>query len=438
MLFVFSMPLFRAYIVANLQLCFGLLLLVQSPAFLVAQEPIDVWFSTQSLPGTNPKHAVFNYNGELIGRDEKAFETIIASISEFPRGSSIVWGPNYRRCGACSGSEPGCLPKHLFPELWEQLENVIRTRGLHLSSLYPGPFYSSKEPKQRRILDKGVEYWCVHLDWSNYRGEETIDSEVVYYLDGRFMGLGDDGFEKLLLGLVAESSRYWQTRVVIPTYQLGGKWATEFFNENDLDKLNAKFKTMSPFAKRRNQLEETCAKLNLILVLRNHSLGAPRDANADTVHDWAVSSIIDMIDSAGRIVTHDARPTAEAMMLEWRDFDASLGRHKLGEHRRPESTAMYVVNGQDVGRGVDGFSTAMQKIEGLRPGSTVGIKVCIRTQAPFTCPILLEGKRHFEITGYEPYQELLPWLLHIARVRSLQIEWLPDQSKSIEACELNK
>ena len=436
MLFVFSMPLFRTFFVANLQLCFGVLLLVQSPAFLAAQEPIDVWFSTQFLPGTKPEHAVFHYNGELIGRDEKAFERIIACISEFPRGSSIVWGPNYERCGACSGSEPGCLPKHLFPKLWGQLQDVIQARGLHLSSAYPGPFYSSKEPKRSRILDRGKEFPCVHLDWSNYRGKETIDSEVVYYVDGRFMGLGDDGFEKLLSRLVAERSAYWQTRVVIPTYKLTGRWATEGIK--DIDKLNAHFKTMSPFAKRRKQLEESCATLNLILILNNDSLDAPRDAIADTVHDWAVSSIIDIVDSDGRIVTHDARPTADAMTLEWRDFDASLGRHKRGEHRHPESTAMYVVDGQDVGRGVDGFSTAMQKIEGLRPGSTVGIKICIRTQAPFACPILLKGKRHFEITGYEPYQELLPWLLHIARVRSLQIEWLPDQSASIEACELNK
>jgi hypothetical protein len=59
---------------------------------------------------------------------------------------------------------------------------------------------------------------------------------------------------------------------------------------------------------------------------------------------------------------------------------------------------MYLVDGEFVGRGDDGFDHVLERI------------------------------------GFGMFD----WLVSVAEKRKLQIEWLPDQSASCQDCELNK
>ena len=86
-------------------------------ASAIGQENRDVTIKTPFPPGERPETADFYYNDRAVGRNREAFETIIQRVALLPEGTSIIWGPNYSRCGSCSGNEPACLPKHLYPDL---------------------------------------------------------------------------------------------------------------------------------------------------------------------------------------------------------------------------------------------------------------------------------------------------------------------------------
>jgi hypothetical protein len=123
------------------------------------------------------------------------------------------------------------------------------------------------------------------------------------------------------------------------------------------------------------------------------------------------------------------RPAAR---LGWTRYDANR-RHD----RAPESTAVYTLDNVEVGQGVAGFENVMQRIATLAEGSVVQVRVCLRTKGPFLCPLIYDGQRHFERTGFEPYFGLLDWFVDVANQRNLKIEWLPDEAQSCRDCELN-
>ncbi|MBC7820887.1 MAG: hypothetical protein IAG10_28720, partial [Planctomycetaceae bacterium] len=135
---------------------FASLVIVSLASVVLGQERHDVTFTTPFPPGKRPTTANFYYNDRAIGSGREAFEEILKWISELPVGTSIVWGPNYDRCGSCSGSEPGCLPKHLYLELWKQLEEVVMKRKLTLSSGYPTPWSRSTLRTSRHEFPKQV------------------------------------------------------------------------------------------------------------------------------------------------------------------------------------------------------------------------------------------------------------------------------------------
>ncbi len=98
----------------------------------------------------------------------------------------------------------------------------------------------------------------------------------------------------------------------------------------------------------------------------------------------------------------------------------------------------YSLSGKELGRGIGGLAAAVSRIEQLPEGSILQIRVCLRTKAPFKCPITYEGIRHFERTGHEPFEGLIPWFIDIAKSRKLQLEWLPDEGESCGDCEFSK
>src|SRR2546423_1803136 len=74
------------------------------PAIAAGQAPHDVIFTTPFEE--RPTTAQFYYNKRAIGEGRQAFEDLLKQIRALPEGASIVWGPNYANCGACSGREP--------------------------------------------------------------------------------------------------------------------------------------------------------------------------------------------------------------------------------------------------------------------------------------------------------------------------------------------
>lgn len=102
------------------------------PSRVGAQESRDVYFSTDY----ETDH--FYYCGRAIGKGEEGFKAILEKVSKLPPDTSVVWGPDYDRCGACGGGEP--TAKNSYPDLWEEFNALVRERGLLVSSNYPGPF----------------------------------------------------------------------------------------------------------------------------------------------------------------------------------------------------------------------------------------------------------------------------------------------------------
>ena len=507
-----------------------------------AQEVHDVVMTTPFGPGERPTSADFYLNGRSIGKDRDAFETVIQQISHLPEGTSIIWGPNYARCGACSGREPACLPKHLFPELWAKLLKTAEERKMTLSSGYPEPWirlippipadqlpkdvFSDQPPhsqtfavtldwscypkemkwvKRHRLSYNGEEIDRVALgsvlgkmepksrllvrltlanpasndvqelsdlaanihavwrttiapplrrshlqsaivvptilfpyvgesaprtrlivEWRNYRGNETRHNEVIYLVDGAYVGRGDQGFDQVLSMVDALTKG---ATVVLPQYRLSGRMATEGKSRDEIERRNQELLDLAPFGNRRQKLDDVIRKRKLSLIHDDELPG-----QASTVVSWGGGDRrASAIASFGRIVYHGETSGIPSLRLGWSDYRANERRK-----REPESSARITLNEQTTGKGIDGFAAAMQQIEALPPGSLIQVKVCLKTKGPFTCPLIYDGHRHFERTGYEPYFGMFDWLIMVASTKQLEIEWLPDEAESCQDCELNK
>ncbi len=189
--------------------------LFAAPALQAVEPAIeDVTFSTKLQLNGKPKTAWFYYNGRAVGEGRAAFEFIVDTIGKLPAGTSIVWGPNYDRCGACSGAEPGCTAKFLYPDLWEKLEANAKRRKQTLSSNYPsvGPRSIARgdrdrfsdvtilaEPPTDEAFDAKFE-WQVH----ELRDGEEITYVHRFLADGKI--LKDYDFD-LFFGRLPEKSR---------------------------------------------------------------------------------------------------------------------------------------------------------------------------------------------------------------------------------------
>jgi hypothetical protein len=386
----------------------------------LAQDTPDVVFSTPFSPGQRPTTAKFLYNGKEIGSGREAFEEVIKRIRMLPDGTSVVWGPNYARCGTCSGREPECLPQHLYPELWDELEQVVKDRGFTLSSAYPAPSIGSTQCTRPTVY-KGLT-----IGWSNFHGPDTLHDEVLYYVNGALLGRGDEGFEGILTRLRQASP---ESQVFLPWHQFGGRADLENLGIEEIKARNAKLRNVVPFvAKRREfdaRLQERKLKLDFV------GAGSGR---AGTVLSWGAGyGSLDDIVSFGRIIHHDEPSHTAAARLAWTGYDA----HETAK-RQLETAAVYTVDDVEVGEGVAGFAKAMERLSTIPPGSIVQARVCLRTKGPFLCPHIYEGQRHFARTGYEPYIGMLPWLLDVARRHKLKVEWLPDEGQGIGDCQLNR
>ncbi len=405
-------------------------------ALATGADEADVIFSTPFRPGERPESAKFLYGGEEIGEGQKAFQEVLRRIGQLPPGTSIVWGPNYGRCGSCSGQEPRCLAKSLYPKEWADLEKVVAERRLTLSSTYPGPFLS---PVAIEPTD-GAE-----IEWQNYRGPETPHDEVIYLLNRKFMGRGDRGFSNLILEL---NKLKPQTQLGLPQYKISGP-ETVNYDSDDLQSLNAKFERLVPFAHQQSEFDRAVASQKLKLERTRQrpgvTSGRQRFARTPVVAEHPTVAQWDAGDrrgrtfvSTGRIVRHDEPRSPNATRFSWKGYETQRAPNGERTERQPETTAIYVLNDVEQGKGVEGFKQAMDKLSGLPPDAVVQVRVCIRTQGPFVCPLIYEGHRHFERSGFEPYFGMFPWLVSVAEKQKLKLEWIPDEEESCGDCPLNK
>ncbi len=143
----------------------------------------------------------------------------------------------------------------------------------------------------------------LHLDWTNFRGPKTPHNEVVYLLNGEFAGRGDNGFDHVLASLDKTPSG---SGVVLPQYELSGRFAIERYTRKELKIRNEQLRSVVPFADRRAEFEKRIAACQLELMHDRRSPG-----ETETVAAWGDGGW-EFILRTGRIVRHDERPLAKA------------------------------------------------------------------------------------------------------------------------------
>lgn len=280
-----------------------------------------------------------------------------------------------------------------------------------------------------------IEPWnaipeSLSITWQNYHGPGTLHAEVLYEVNGEYVGRGDRGFDAILARLKKTDPK---TKLILPRYEYSGRRAYESGEINDIEKENDRLRDAVPFIARKAEFDELLDQAGLEI----ESDGVwPGDA--PTVLEWSGgdrsgSSLVSM----GRIVHHDEQPSPPKVQLAWTNYKTDV-RANENEPRQPESEAVYTLDGVETGAGVEGFLAAMKSISALPEKSVVHVRVCIRTKGPFTCPITFAGQRHFERTGFEPCFGMFPLLIDVARKKNLVLEWIPDEAKSCADCALNK
>ena len=220
--------------------------------------------------------------------------------------------------------------------------------------------------------------------------------------------------------------------VVLPQYEYSGRAAHENNSEEELEARNAKLRDLVPFRARKKEFDEAIVRRDLQLT---RSRDMPDDDEPVTVKDWGSGDRYgESFVSFGQIIRYDEPRVEAALRLGWARYE---GGDRLGS-RQLESEAVYTVNDVEVGQGVAGFTQAMKRLAALPAGSVVQVRACLRTKGPFTCPLTYEGHRHFERTGFEPYFGMFPWLIDVAKLHQIEIQWVPDEQQSCCDCELNR
>lgn len=392
-------------------------------------DPIDVCFSeSPGKSGYGTKLGPLLYNDQIIGAGEVGFETIVNRIKQLPRGSSIVWGPDPSKCKDCNQRFPGPNPfQQKYPKVWDELLQVVRFNGLSLSSTYPSPTVRRPRWKGKVQTDE------LELQWLNYHGPTTPEDQVLYAVNGLYLGHGDEGFEAVL-DCVREAAP--GDTLVIPHYEYApwkparpAKYMFDSQSGNDprqqkSRQINAVLARVFPFAPRKGELDRLVKSCRL---RTNSPTITPANDLPTTVFDWRAGDMLgETFFSFGRLVRYGEKASPPAAKVGWTDYDAVQLKP-----RQHESTAVYTIDHRPIGEGFPGFVQVLHELLKLPEGSVVHVQVCLRTDGPFEHPILFEKTRHYERTGYEPYFGLFQGLLNVARIRQLHLEWIPDEGRPL-------
>jgi hypothetical protein len=402
----------------------------------------DVTVFTEFYNCDEPASIPFCYKGQYVGEGREAFQHILEKVKKLPAGTSIVWGPDAERCGHCCPGQIENMAKYLYPEQWKELLTIVEQNKLKLSSTYGRCGCRKPEPKpvtgqqQEPTLAPPLvnEPKKFRFQWHNYRGPTTPHAEVFYELNGRVIGCGDLAFQIILKELATLKPGDIVSR---PIFQYSGRWSSDAFDEAELNANNEKLKMIVPFATQFDEYQRIL-KDNQLVEKDNFS-GGIRPDRVDNVMDWGEDDHNFTFGHEGNIIHHTAQPRPAALRLGWTNYPhLGLSDRKTNKPRPSEQSAFYTINGKSTGQGIHGFAGAIKQIEQLPAGSVIQVEACIRTRAPFVCPIIIENKRHYERSGYEPYIGMLPWLIQVAHDKKLEIDWIPDEGGSIFNCEINR
>jgi len=359
------------------------------------EEPRDVTFSSAG-ESISPRTADFYFNGQAIGPSRNGFAAIVAEIRKLPAGSSIVWGPDYARCGACSGAEPACIPKFLYPDLWKELEKLVAERKLHLSSSYPGPFAKTVPSDMRVVVPRVVSLadplakakYSATLDW---RVDPRPNDEQEKARSGSYAHASHDFFS--LGRALSRSTRDW------------------FFTRVS---------------------EETNPRL-LVKIAPSEELEAAlwENANrmAEEVWNFWRADLSDAIRRAKIEVVLAAPPKlAEALRVAMEREALSVGWWNYHGPDTPHSEVLYTLGGKLVGRGDEGFRRVLARLGQAEPQSEVSLPIYQwsgRVSMYRGDALVQENQRLRQVAPYTSYRKELDEVMSARKLVLRAEEQLP-------------
>ena len=173
----------------------------------------------------NSEQALYIWQGAEVGRGKEGFMVILAKLSSLPEGSRVLVYPDYdANFGALSGLNG---PHYWFPfprGTADLLDAVVEGQKLYIIWSpfdHEGnvcPIHKDKW-HYRPAADPRKETFSHYLTWQEYEGTGSPD-EAVYVWDGKALGRGKEGFERVLalLGALPQKSRV----LIYPDYRACG------------------------------------------------------------------------------------------------------------------------------------------------------------------------------------------------------------------------
>jgi hypothetical protein len=311
-------------------------LLCASPS-LFGEETHDVVFSTPDVTG-KPTTANFYYNGGAIGEGREGFAAIVERIGKLPRGTSIVWGPNYARCGSCSGIEPNCVPKFLYPDLWHELEKAIREHELFLSSDYPGPWL---RPVGHNLGTNTFAASLVDVASEKERFDAVIDWKV-----------GEGGFEEKGTDL---GGRHWHR------FSSEGRPLDAFHRDLLLSRLPERARLLVRISF--NEKLDTSKPDDNPAALAHSISTSWREWIAPELKRGKLKAVVTTSPKLAEPFRAAVKQAAQSpFSIAWTNFRGPT---------TPHEEVLYQVNSDFVGRGNDGFSRTLARLEKLPPNTVV-------------------------------------------------------------------
>ncbi len=310
---------------------------IVTTTFASAEEATDVTFSTKYASG-RPKTADFYYEGHAVGRGREGFKFIVDKISDLPFGSSIVWGPNYARCGSCSGAEPRCVPKYLYPDLWAELELHVKNRKLSLSSNYPGP-------RPLTIASRETNFFPTKVFEDQAPAGEKFDA-VLDWEVGKQIGRGREQPEKT----IRDQGRWHR-------YTSSGVTLEDHYDVNlFLSRLSENSQLLVQI--QLNKEVDTSVEGDTPSTLSEDIRSIWRDRFANALRRRRVVTVV----AVPSVLLQSLKKNDETLQIRWQNYHG------------PESLPggiVYLMNGQFVGMGDRGIDQILVRLSKLPRGAKV-------------------------------------------------------------------
>jgi hypothetical protein len=325
-----------------------------------------------------------------------------------------------------------------FEEIWRAAQYEYHSFGYGLRHHgWKLTFVVPESARERLTKLFRLEAHRATIGWTNFAGPGTPGEQVLYQINGSYVGRGEAGYKRILehLNSMAEGTPVSWPRYY-PEPDSGPRGDFGFYN-----KVAAVLAPVSPlselaewqevFEKRKLRREDSP------ISVFHKTDAAPSRTN---VYGWESGDRTGLTFAKfGRLVRRGEEPHRPAAMLSWTDFDPAADfPYPEDRARKSEADADYALNGNSQGKGFEGFLKALEELRKLKAGSVVHVRVCVRTQGPFYDPIIVRGQRHFQRTGCEPYFGMFPLLIEVAKEKGLQIEWIPDEAAEPKALDFEK